>query len=70
MSTAEFGWDALVIVMCLSVTAPAGSGAARSRVRELAGQRGSGSGLRPGLARNPKSQPLSAWVTCSLYSAP
>ena len=31
---------------------------------------GSGSGFRPGLARNPKSQPLSAWVTCSLYSAP
>ena len=33
-------------------------------------QRGSGSGFRPARARNSKSQPLSAWVTCSLYSAP
>ena len=28
--------------------------------------RGSGSGLRPGLARKSKSQPWSAWVMCSL----
>ncbi|GAA3399093.1 hypothetical protein GCM10017752_65990 [Streptomyces roseoviridis] len=29
-----------------------------------------GSGVTPGRARNAKSQPVSAWVICSLYRAP
>jgi hypothetical protein len=62
MSTAELAAVDVVMAMSPSVAVPTGG--------ERPDYFGSGSGLRPRLARKPKSQPSLAWVMCSVYRAP